>query len=1041
MTSTMRHEVGAILLASVVLSYACNRTPSAGSEHDADGGALDGSASPTPDATDDAAAEEDDRSFDVHAELQRRLRESPDHRAARADALVAEGDPERIFAFVRDEIRTVPALRLRTRFLPYQDRMMFGARGALRGGVGTPRDKAELLRWLFERAGFSARVKIGFADEDHRDPARLFGAKTPPPFAPPVTDEDLRRWSEWFGAELPTRNVPITDPDGTNARALTDALRALVGPGADFEVYPDLTASRLPFVEVDLPDGPVFANPLFDDLAFGESGAGNLVTNASPAETTSTTVRVFARHTEDRDPLGRTLVEGTWSDADLIGRRLVFRMRPPMELSELLVTRIDQIPMFLPTLALEGSSLDDGEATELSRAGPLVTWTNDVVERTPDGRIRISGTSFAESDTDGSLASIESLECDLDASHYPNVRLTLRPRDAASELVPGLRADDFVFDEDGVNVGAVLRSNQSVPRLLFVADRSTSVPEAFRGEGLKALGLAIAEAVFAHPDGEASVMYVGERVDQEQPFTSDPVALAAQFDRTAGGGSRLFSALAQAVRRRPTLVVMITDGVLEGESFSPEIADAIARTGVPALVLGVGSQSTETLAQLADASGGRYEPVADPDVAQAQVEAYLATEVEPYPAVYRAPTDGPTRRTLRVTTADGRHSIRLTYDAPTIARTPGGFVGLYMTISRDGQSVTRTLAGIGPEAPISDADAATIEQVEASFFGSVTLLVEGGAPSFSQVIDDQLEGMLSLRSLALAAARDPSEFEARLDEGSTNMPFPAYRHLLGARDLDDDAVPTGPRFALYAERPAREASDGERRIDLLPLTRFVGLAETHEAAWEASLRRSTIDALLEARYFPHSTVQALDGELLSVIPAETVGSHFSESPLRTSWIESARAFDAEWSLLVPSDGEPVAFWAVHEPTGTTLAILEGGGGAGSMPGGGGSVPPAVSVAETLSYLYGLTGLKGGVWLNLEVAKAKQIARATAAIAALGTGTAAPTPPGLDPESTVASFVCGEAENAVLDGLPAAIRAAVATYNRLASAQGHPKLCP
>ena len=47
--------------------------------------------------------------FDVWEELRTALRTSPDHLPARAKQLVAEGDPEAIFRFVRDEIVTYPA--------------------------------------------------------------------------------------------------------------------------------------------------------------------------------------------------------------------------------------------------------------------------------------------------------------------------------------------------------------------------------------------------------------------------------------------------------------------------------------------------------------------------------------------------------------------------------------------------------------------------------------------------------------------------------------------------------------------------------------------------------------------------------------------------------------------------------------------------------------------------------------------------------------------------------------------------------------------
>ena len=92
-------------------------------------------------------------------QIQTALRASPDHLPAQADAVVATKDPAQIFAFVRDKIATYPPAA--DSMYQAAAQMRWGVKGTLRGGAGTPREKAELLVSLYEKAGFEAEVVAG----------------------------------------------------------------------------------------------------------------------------------------------------------------------------------------------------------------------------------------------------------------------------------------------------------------------------------------------------------------------------------------------------------------------------------------------------------------------------------------------------------------------------------------------------------------------------------------------------------------------------------------------------------------------------------------------------------------------------------------------------------------------------------------------------------------------------------------------------------------------------------------------------------------
>lgn len=61
------------------------------------------------------------------------------------------------------------------------------------------------------------------------------------------------------------------------------------------------------------------------------------------------------------------------------------------------------------------------------------------------------------------------------------------------------------------------------------------------------------------------------------------------------------------------------------------------------------------------------------------------------------------------------------------------------------------------------------------------------------------------------------------------------------------------------------------------------------------------------------------GELLSLSEGRV---HVDGLPL-----DPARAEAADEVRNIELEIDPVAFWAIHEPTGTALAIVDGGGGA------------------------------------------------------------------------------------------------------------------
>ncbi|HEX4837052.1 MAG TPA: hypothetical protein VFV03_00800, partial [Solirubrobacteraceae bacterium] len=89
--------------------------------------------------------------------LREALKASPDHLAQRAADAVAGRDASRIVELVRSSVAVVPPL------VPGDDASTsrrWGVRATLRGGLGTLRDRAEVLAALLTEAGFKAQVEV-----------------------------------------------------------------------------------------------------------------------------------------------------------------------------------------------------------------------------------------------------------------------------------------------------------------------------------------------------------------------------------------------------------------------------------------------------------------------------------------------------------------------------------------------------------------------------------------------------------------------------------------------------------------------------------------------------------------------------------------------------------------------------------------------------------------------------------------------------------------------------------------------------------------
>ena len=168
---------------------------------------------------------------------------------------------------MRDDIRTVPPFEANAAI---ETAVRFGVDNVLRTGAGTPRERAELLAQLLNRAGFQASIVKGSPDGplfSSDAPATVYLRNIELPFLP--GEPPAGTWADRApqGAAPPA----VLDLDGVRQGALYDMLRPLVPPDASIRVPYLAGFADMPFVALDEGGKTTYLNPLLPTAEYGQS--------------------------------------------------------------------------------------------------------------------------------------------------------------------------------------------------------------------------------------------------------------------------------------------------------------------------------------------------------------------------------------------------------------------------------------------------------------------------------------------------------------------------------------------------------------------------------------------------------------------------------------------------------------------------------------------------------------------------------------------------------------------------------------------------
>jgi len=946
--------------------------------------------------------------YAVWDEVRAALRTSPDHLPARADALMADGDLEAIFEFVRDEIVTLPAGREGVGRFSINEAVRWGARGTLRGGAGTPREKAELLADLLEEAGAETELVEGrtpLSGEEIRD---LYLRPVGQEFDPDFDDGQMQNWTERLGvADADVAEIERLDADGQASTALGTDLFAAVAEDwwwqYDFSWNLDTDLPVVRFRTAD-DDEDRYAN-LFADAPFGESGTTR-IDEIADASLPDVTVTLSAARASDPE---RTidLASGTWTASDVVGRQVVVSTLPGIDPFQQPGVRFSDIDTFVPSLAVQGGDVDQATAAELSVLGDPVTRGGDRFSVSEDGTVSRNGQPLAATGDATAASRVESVSVISDVSRYPEIRLTVDARDAAGDRVEGLPANAVGLREEGEGAGVTLQSNAATPRVAVLYDTSGSMPQEYSGEAMQA--------------------FVSELTAEIEAVDPD-----ARIELVATD-SNIWTAAAEAAATDANVVVYATDGDVADER-TPEI-EGVLRAGPPVVMLSTNDGTTvedDSALAIADLSGGEAVAARDRDAAREAVRTFvadIAAELRPYQLTYRSPVESEAGTEHTVSVTIGEATGETTYTVPETALPPPRLSSLWLTVSVGGRSVTRLLAGYEPDVD-ENVTEEMISAVEGALFGATTLTFEAGSPSLSVWLDDFLAAKGSTREMdAAIVAEDQEAIEAASAAGLWSVDPEAFLltpPLPNAASETSLTFPDAIRVAAYTHHPVFGSDESRISGDILPLTRYAtamaGQSEESTEPHRLTLERTARLAVAETAGFETSTQS-----LLADTPVVPFGAadeeawgqdrhdRFDAFVDRTGH-RGAEGMGHRIAALVPEDGSVFAYWNVDLETGGVLGVLPDGTNGGSTRRRHERILNELSrVVSAINLLAMATGA-GGLALGVVAQYGQVLARLYAAVAmAIEMMDASALPDAI--AAAKAELICRIARRAFLEVVP------------------------
>ncbi len=161
--------------------------------------------------------------FKVWEEMLHAIKTSPDYLPLRVEKLIDSKDLKAMFHFVKDELVLMPPRAKSLNGLGTD--FKFGLEGVLRSGWATPREKAELLNTMYQKAGVNSKVVFERTNIKPEQVPAFFYRPITRKFNPIISKNQFQSWENEMGAPKEPMNKKDIQKDYTiEANALGEKI-------------------------------------------------------------------------------------------------------------------------------------------------------------------------------------------------------------------------------------------------------------------------------------------------------------------------------------------------------------------------------------------------------------------------------------------------------------------------------------------------------------------------------------------------------------------------------------------------------------------------------------------------------------------------------------------------------------------------------------------------------------------------------------------------------------------------------------------------
>lgn len=847
--------------------------------------------------------------FSVWEEMIHALKKSPDNLIARRDALVAAKNAKAMTEFIRDDLQVLPYYR--TYFRHLNSHTHYGKKIALRCGLATPREKAEILKDMLIDAGFEAKVVLERTEITEDAVKDILFTSTQAEFNPPVNPKKYKEWAEKLGVPQTEGLFETIEDASSQGETLANSLLNKIDDAyknKDSVLKYHFGKSGVPSV-VFKEDGQEKYAHVFDPaVPFGSlhpTNSENKYSDAREYKVEDDTLTVTLSSTNAFTGREETeIISGTWKMSEVVGNQLKINFLNNMPFEAQAKKSVSAINNFTPCLALQDIYKDEKYLEERSFLGEPITLEGEKILQNA-----IIKNNEETANPSGTLKDVVSVSIKAHSRTYPSVRLEVFPRNEVGDVVEGLKPTDFKLMDNGKTVSGTMRQNVIAPKILILYDTSLSMPNDYRGEGAIEFQQQLKGAI-----------------ETEYPY--------AQI-RLQKTGSVIYTSHLKAAQTENDLILYATDGH-NSDDFKPEYK-AVYKEGPPTLYLNVTDGSEDYFNELATNTGATVIPAKDREAVIIEIQNYIdQLSFPPYVFTYHS-FEKTKAHTVEValTTLQIKDQATFRFQQGVDNAVGNRITGLYLDIRIGNQKIRRVLAGWDKEIDYYEKPTKKmVNEVHEFMLGGTVIAFERECPPLSVRLTEYLQCMMRHRSWMEAYQEgNTNKAIAELGKGVHSYPSMLITMMQPLQNnVSENSItfPNGYRVGILKVKPGFYQNKTTVSFDYVPLSEYVSVTRDGTNTFSETTRKTAQFAILESKVFETSTLSQLQDKELAFNRKVSNEDRYSRNTLGDEYrYFRERIFRGPVLKLFDATAEIKSYWSIDHDTGELYGILPdqtGGGG-------------------------------------------------------------------------------------------------------------------